>query len=92
MLRFINIVDNLFVIFGLIVLIRILLSWVPISPMSRAGRAVMDFFRDSTEWYLGFFRRFIPMLGPVDISPVVALFVLFAVQRFVVEILLNIAV
>lgn len=88
--RFISTVSNLFTIFGICVLIRILLSWVPISPMSRAGRATLDFFRDTTEWYLGFFRRFIPMAGPIDLSPMAALLVLALVKRFVVDLLLQI--
>lgn len=89
MTRLVSIVDNVFTIFTLCILVRILLSWVPLSPMSRMGRAVLDFFRDTTEWYLRFFRRFIPMAGPIDLSPVVAILVLVVVQRFVVSVLLR---
>ncbi|HRC08513.1 MAG TPA: YggT family protein [Miltoncostaeales bacterium] len=88
--RFISTVSNLFTVFGICVLIRILLSWVPFSPMSRTAQAVLDFFRDTTEWYLGFFRRFIPMAGPIDLSPMAALLVLAVAKRFVVDILLQI--
>ncbi len=88
--RFITTVSNLFTVFGICVLVRILLSWVPMSPMSKIGRAVLDFFRDTTEWYLGFFRRIVPMAGPIDLSPVAALLVLALVKQFVVELLLRI--
>ncbi len=88
--RFISTVANVFTIFGILILIRIVLSWVQISPMSHAGRTVMDFLRDTTEWYLGFFRRIIPMAGPIDLSPMVALIVLAVVKSFVLNILVRI--
>jgi YggT family protein len=45
-------------------------------PYSRWSSAVLGFLRDVCEPYLGFFRRFIPPLGPIDLSPIVAIFVL----------------
>lgn len=89
MSRFVDVVDNLFVLFMLVILIRILLSWIPTSPYSRAGRAIVNFFRDTTEWYLGFFRRIIPMAGPLDLSPIVAILVVAVTRSFVVQILQN---
>jgi uncharacterized protein YggT (Ycf19 family) len=38
--------------------------------------AVLTFLRDVSEPYLSIFRRFIPPLGPLDLSPIVAIFVL----------------
>lgn len=38
--------------------------------------AVLGFLRDVTEPYLSIFRRFIPPLGPLDLSPLVAILVL----------------
>ena len=37
---------------------------------------VLTFLRDVTEPYLRIFRRFIPPLGPLDLSPIVAILVL----------------
>jgi YggT family protein len=45
-------------------------------PYARWSSAVLGFLRDVCEPYLGIFRRFIPPLGPIDLSPVVAIFVL----------------
>jgi YggT family protein len=45
-------------------------------PYSRWSSAVLGFLRDVCEPYLAIFRRFIPTLGPIDISPIVAIFVL----------------
>ena len=38
--------------------------------------AVLGFLRDVAEPYIGIFRRFIPPLGPIDLSPIVAILVL----------------
>ena len=45
-------------------------------PYYRWTDAVFDFLRDVTEPYLRIFRRVIPMIGPLDISPIVAILVL----------------
>lgn len=45
-------------------------------PYSRWSSAVIGFLRDVSEPYLGLFRRFIPPIGPIDISPIVAILVL----------------
>ncbi len=43
--------------------------------------AVLTFMHDVVEPYLRVFRRFLPPLGPLDLSPVVAVFVLELVRR-----------
>jgi YggT family protein len=45
-------------------------------PYSRWSSAALGFLRDVTEPYLALFRRFIPPIGPVDVSPIVAILVL----------------
>jgi YggT family protein len=52
-------------------------------PYSRWSSAVLGFLRDVCEPYLGLFRRFIPPLGPIDLSPIVAIFVLNIVARII---------
>jgi uncharacterized protein YggT (Ycf19 family) len=56
-------------------------------PYSRASRAVLDFLRDVSEPYLRIFRRFIPPLGPLDLSPMVAIIVLVIVGNIVVSLI-----
>lgn len=46
--------------------------------------AVLDFLRQVVEPYLNVFRRFMPSLGPFDLSPMVATIVLIIVQQIVV--------
>lgn len=45
-------------------------------PYNRWSDAVLGFLRDVCEPYLSIFRRFIPPLGPLDISPIVAILLL----------------
>ena len=46
------------------------------TPYNRWLSAVLGFLRDVSEPYLALFRRFIPALGPLDLSPIVAILVL----------------
>ena len=47
--------------------------------------AVLGFLRDVSEPYLRIFRRFIPQLGPFDLSPIVAILVLQIVGGLIVS-------
>ena len=85
----IDFVDNLFTVYILIVLIRVLLSWVPMTPVRRVPRAIYEFVHDTTNTFLGLFRRVIPPLGPIDLSPMVAIIVLYIGRDLVVRLLLN---
>ncbi len=42
-------------------------------PYARWSSAVLDFLRQVVEPFLALFRRFIPPLGPLDLSPIVAI-------------------
>jgi YggT family protein len=67
------------------VLLSLVFSFGVRLPYSRWSDAVMGFLRDVCEPYLRIFRRFIPMIGPLDISPIVGLLVLQIVGNFVVN-------
>jgi YggT family protein len=45
-------------------------------PYNRVLNAILNFLRDVSEPYLRPFRRIIPQIGPLDISPIVAILVL----------------
>jgi YggT family protein len=80
-------VNALFTVFLIIMLVRILLSWVPRPPSGRVTSALWHFFHESTEWYLRPFRRVIPPVGMFDLSPIVALIVLYVANAVVVRVL-----
>jgi uncharacterized protein YggT (Ycf19 family) len=54
-------------------------------PYSRPVNAVLDFLRDVCEPFLRIFRRLGLQIGPLDLSPIVAIFVLGIVGRLVVS-------
>jgi len=56
-------------------------------PYARWSSEILGFLRDVCEPYLGFFRRFIPPLGPIDLSPVVAIILLQIVGGIVVRLI-----
>jgi uncharacterized protein YggT (Ycf19 family) len=56
-------------------------------PYSRWSRAILDFLRDVSEPYLSIFRRFIPPLGPLDLSPMIAVIVLIVVGEIVISLI-----
>lgn len=45
-------------------------------PYSRWSSAVLGFLRDVCEPYLSIFRRFIPPIGPLDLSPIIGIVLL----------------
>jgi YggT family protein len=83
-----NYVSALFLVYSLIIVLYVLTSLVfslgVRVPYSRWSDALLGFLRDVSEPYLRIFRRFIPMIGPLDISPIVALIVLNVVGSIVV--------
>jgi uncharacterized protein YggT (Ycf19 family) len=72
--------DALILVYTLIIFVYIITSLIfsfgGRVPYNRWSDAVLGFLRDVCEPYLGLFRRFIPPLGPLDISPIVAILVL----------------
>jgi YggT family protein len=84
-------VSALFLVYSVIIVIYVLTSLVfslgARVPYSRWSDAVLGFLRDVCEPYLRIFRRFIPMIGPLDITPIVALIVLNVVGGIVVRLI-----
>lgn len=67
-----TILDFLFTVYQYMIIAYILMSWVP--QMRETG--IGQLLERLVEPYLAPFRRFIPTLGFIDISPIVALIVL----------------
>ena len=56
-------------------------------PYARWSSEVLGFLRDVCEPYLAVFRRFIPAIGPIDFSPIVAIFVLQIVGGIIARVI-----
>ena len=78
-----NYVHALFLVYILLIFVYILLnllfSFGVRLPYSRWSDAMHDFLRDVCEPYLRIFRRFIPPIGMFDLSPMIAIIVLYFV-------------
>ena len=60
-------------------------------PYSRWSDAILKFLRDVCEPYLRIFRRFLPSFGGLDLSPTVALIVLWVVSGIVIRLIATYA-
>ena len=56
-------------------------------PYNRVTNGVLTFLRDVSEPFLRIFRRVIPPLGPLDLSPILAIFLLQIVRSIVVRLI-----
>jgi uncharacterized protein YggT (Ycf19 family) len=75
-------IDDFIWVYVLLIFAYVLTSWVRL-PYSPWVRRIQDFLRDVCEPYLRLFRRIVPALGPLDLSPVVAIFSLFLLMKVV---------
>jgi YggT family protein len=86
-----NYVDALFTVFLILIIARIILSWIqmfrPI-PYNMPLRATVGFVEESVDPYLNVFRRWIPPIGGggmgLDLSPMIGIILLIIVQGLVV--------
>lgn len=86
-----NYVSAVFLVYIVIIFVHILLnmlfSFGMRMPYARWTDAVLNFLRDVSEPYLRLFRRFIPPLGALDLSPMVAIIVLYVVRTLLVHVI-----
>jgi len=88
MLTLIWIINLVFGVYEFLILIRVLLSWVNVSPLHPLVRILYSL----TDPLLKPLQRIIPPIGgTLDISPAVALILLYIVQRVLISLLIRIA-
>ena len=67
-------------VYILLILAYIILSWVRL-PYSTWVNRIQRFLYDVCDPYLRIFRRFVPPIGPLDLSPMIAVLVLVVFQQ-----------
>ncbi len=82
-----QIVGTFFKIYSIVLIVRILISWVNPDPFN----PIVQFLVRVTDPVLEPFRRIIPPIGPIDISPMVVFFLLQVVQSFLVRTLTDLS-
>jgi YggT family protein len=84
-------VNALFEVYILLIFIYILSNWMfsfgVRLPYHRFSDAIVNFLRDVCEPYLRLYRRLIPPIGMIDITPIIAIFVLYILDRVVVNLI-----
>ena len=76
-LRFVNVFITVYL---LLIFAYVITSWIPLPYRPWLNR-IQRFLYDVCEPYLRLFRRVLPPLGPLDLSPIVAIFSLLLIQR-----------
>lgn len=69
-------------VYVLLIFAYILTSWIRL-PYSPWLNRIQRFLYDVCEPYLRIFRRIVPAVGPIDLSPIVAVITLLVVLRIV---------
>lgn len=82
-----QIINFIFQVYTLMLFARILGSWLP----QLQDYRFMQFIAYYTDPYLNLFRRFIPPLGMIDISPIIAFICLNVLQNMILGIFLGAA-
>jgi YggT family protein len=67
-------------VYTLVIFAYIIASWIRL-PYSPWLNRIQRFLYDVAEPYLRLFRRFLPSLGPIDLSPIVAIITLVILGR-----------
>ena len=81
-------VDVFIGVYILLILAYIILSWIRL-PYSLWLSRIQRFLYDVCDPYLRLFRRILPPFGPLDLSPIVAIFALYVVRRLLDELIVR---
>jgi YggT family protein len=73
-------------VYVILIFIYVLTGWVRL-PYSPWVNRIQRFLYDICEPYLRLFRRILPALGPLDLSPIVGVFFLYLIRYILVSIL-----
>jgi uncharacterized protein YggT (Ycf19 family) len=78
---------NVFVsVYSLVILLYIISSWLRL-PYSPWLNRIQRFLFDVSEPYLRLFRRLLPSMGPLDLSPMIGIIVLIIFGQVAIRIL-----
>lgn len=83
-----NTLATFFQIYMVLIFIRILLSWFPNVNMYEGPLSVIP---QLTDPYLNVFRSFIPPLGGIDFSPIIAIFLLQFIAGIIPALIYSLA-
>ena len=79
-------VNVFIVVYTIVLLAYVLMSWLRL-PYSPWLNRIQRFLYDVAEPYLRLFRRVLPSMGPLDLSPMIGIIVLGLLDRVLIRIL-----
>lgn len=82
-----RILDMILSAYSFLIIIQALISWVNPDPFN----PFVQFLRTLTEPVYSRMRRFIPPIGPLDLTPFVVLLAIFFMQNFLVRSLIDLS-
>ena len=82
-----GVIDIAFKLYIYVVIARALMSWFNPNPQNQIVRLIIDV----TEPPLRLIQKFVPSIAGLDLSPVILIFALLFIQKFVVETLYSLA-
>lgn len=88
-MNLVSIVDFVFQLLYVLLLVRVLLSWIP---GVNYYHPVVQFIHRTTSPVLNPIRRVMPPVAGLDLSPLVAILLLSLVRRVVVELIVRTSV
>ena len=84
-------VQTFVVVCVVLVLVRVVMSWLPRVPYNIWLDRALNFVRETVDPYLNMFRRFMPLVrigpGALDLSPIVATILLIIVGNLIAGII-----
>ena len=80
---------NYFTSIIFVMVITSIISQMITLPYNRYVYAVRRFVDESVQPLFGIFRRILPSFGMIDLSPMLLLFALFALDRILINIIAN---
>ncbi len=76
-------IDTLFKIMNVLLIIRVILSWIPHDPFNR----LISIVNQLTDPILSPIKRLLPPLGGIDFSPILAFFLLEIIKTMLIQLL-----
>jgi YggT family protein len=73
-------------VYTILIIAWLIASWVRL-PYNLWISRIRTFLDDTVSPYVGIFRRFLPMFGPLDLSPMAAIIVLQVAERILQSVL-----
>ena len=80
----IQFINFLFSVYYIMIVLRVFMTWLPNIDWEREPSRTL---RTLVDPYLFIFRRFVPAVGGIDFSPVIALILLPFIQTIIVSVL-----